>query len=70
MDNDERIAVVETKVDTLEKKQDEILALQKTMSDQLSRYKGFFGGIVFVGSALWFVLVFLKDLLLYKLGAK
>ena len=51
-DNDERIAVLETEVKAIKEKQDEMLALQRTISDQLVRYKGFFGGVFFVLSAV------------------
>lgn len=51
-DNDERIAVLEVEVRTIKEKQDEMLALQRSISEQLVRYKGFFGGVFFVLSAV------------------
>lgn len=56
MANDnERIAVLETKVGEMQSELSEVLKLQRSMSEQLSKYKGFFGGIMFVFSSVGFV---------------
>lgn len=71
MDNlSETVAVLESKVKAIEEKQDEILALQKTMQEQLARYKGFFGGMVFVFSAFWAFVLLGWDVVKFKLGMK
>ena len=49
----ERLAVLESKVESFQKSQDDILAEVKSINSTLGRYKGFFGGIIFVVSALW-----------------
>lgn len=49
----ERLAVLEAKVETFQKSQEDILAEVKSINSTLGRYKGFFGGIIFVVSALW-----------------
>lgn len=47
--NDERIAVLETKVEALQELIDEIKSLRETMT----KYKGFIGGIMFTISAVF-----------------
>ena len=49
----ERLAVLEAKVETFQKSQEDILVEVKAINQTLGRYKGFFGGIIFVVSALW-----------------
>ncbi len=59
MNINERLAVVEVQVEQLiedskrrEEKQDTILEELKAMREELSRYKGFLGGIAFILSCL------------------
>jgi uncharacterized protein YlxW (UPF0749 family) len=70
MDHDERIAVLETEVKEIKNKQDEMLALQRGIGEQLARYKGFLGGVAFVGSGLWIFLGFMKEFIFTKFGLK
>lgn len=49
---DERIAVLETKVTTLEAQNSSILTKLDGISAQLSRQKGFIGGMLFVISCV------------------
>lgn len=48
----ERLVVVETKVTSLESDIKDILQTVKTIDDQMTRYKGFLGGITFILSAV------------------
>jgi hypothetical protein len=48
----ERIVKLETEMLAVRATQNELLVLVRGLSDQLTKYKGFIGGIVFVGSAL------------------
>jgi hypothetical protein len=54
MDDDlrERIVKLETEMLGVRQQNAELLSLVRNLSDQLTKYKGFVGGIVFVGSAL------------------
>lgn len=59
MNINERLAIVETQVErlvedasTLDSKQDVILSELKEIREEMSRYKGFLGGIAFVLSCL------------------
>lgn len=51
-DNSERVVVLETQVATLTEDLKEILKTVKEIDDQMTRYKGFLGGITFVLSAV------------------
>jgi len=64
----ERLAIVETQIETMAEhaeqraeKQDEILELLSSIQEEITRYKGFLGGIVFVLSCM--------GAFLYKFGA-
>jgi hypothetical protein len=48
----ERIAVVETKVSSLEDNHAEMLKIMHEIRDEMTRYKGFLGGIAFLVSCL------------------
>jgi hypothetical protein len=50
---DERIAVLEIKVETLEAQNKTILEKLDAISAQFSRQKGFMGGIIFVVTCLF-----------------
>ena len=52
-DINERLAVLESKVESFQKSQDDILIEVKSINNTLGRYKGFFGGVIFVVSAVW-----------------
>lgn len=49
----ERLAVLESKVETFQESQNAILLEVKSINATLGRYKGFFGGVIFVVSAVW-----------------
>lgn len=58
---EERIAVLEEKAERHEKAMEKVLAKLEEMDDTLTRYKGFLGGVMFVGSCLWAFILFGKD---------
>lgn len=57
----ERVAVVETKVESLEDQHKELLRLLHEIKDEMTRYKGFVGGIAFLVSCLGVAAAFFKD---------
>lgn len=63
----ERIAIVETKVDSLEDNHKELLKLMHEIKDEMTRYKGFLGGIAFLVSCLVVAVSIFKDWLLKHL---
>ena len=64
-DHVERLAVVENKVETLEDNHKELLKLMHEIKDEMTRYKGFLGGIAFITSGVVVFLTLSKDWL-YK----
>jgi hypothetical protein len=52
MSENERIAIVETKVSSLEDNHAEMLKIMHEIRDEMTRYKGFLGGIAFLVSCL------------------
>lgn len=64
----ERIAVLEIKVEEVQNDNKEILATLKEMQGELTKYKGFLGGVTFVASCLVVAVSMFKDVLLKKLG--
>ena len=60
-DNFERMAVVETKVETLEDNHKELLKLMHEIKDEMTRYKGFLGGLAFIASGIGIFLTLFKD---------
>ena len=60
----ERIAIVETKVDSLEDNHKELLKLMHEIKDEMTRYKGFLGGIAFLVSCLGIAFTLFKDWIL------
>lgn len=57
----ERIAVLEAEVQTLKENQKEILDCMHSIKDEMTRYKGFLGGIAFLMSGLTVFLTLFKD---------
>lgn len=57
----ERVAVVETKVENLEDQHKELLKLLHEIKDEMTKYKGFVGGIAFLVSCLGVAAAFFKD---------
>ena len=60
----ERIAIVETKVDSLEDNHKELLKLMHEIKDEMTRYKGFLGGIAFLVSCLGIAFTLFKEWIL------
>jgi hypothetical protein len=63
----ERIAVLETKVDDLQDNHEELLKLMHEIKDEMTRYKGFLGGIAFIASGIGIFLTLFKDWILKHL---
>ena len=63
----ERIAVLENKVDDLQDNHEELLKLMHEIKDEMTRYKGFLGGIAFIASGIGIFLTLFKDWLLKHL---
>lgn len=61
MSDNERIAVVETKLRALEANHSELLDLMHEIRDEMTRYKGFLGGIAFLISCLTVAVGLFKD---------
>ena len=60
MESAERLAVLETKLETLEETNEKILKRMEDMHADLTRFKGFAGGMLFVASAIGAFLGVLK----------
>lgn len=66
-DNIERIAVLETKVNSLQDNHEEMLKIMHDIKDEMTRYKGFLGGIAFIASGIGIFLTLFKDWLIKHL---
>ena len=66
-DHVERIAILETKVVALQDNHEEMLKLMHEIKDEMTRYKGFLGGIAFIASGIGIFLTLFKDWLLKHL---
>lgn len=73
-DLSERTAVIEEKLDVLHAKHDMLQAKHDAVSQKLddlhaslTKYKGFIGGVVFVITALWYVLSTFKEWVIAQL---
>jgi len=60
-DQFERLAVIETKVEDLEQNHKELLKLMHEVKDEMTRYKGFLGGVAFIASGIGIFLTLFKD---------
>jgi len=60
-DQYERLAVIETKVEDLEQNHKELLKLMHEVKDEMTRYKGFLGGVAFIASGIGIFLTLFKD---------
>lgn len=60
-DHYERLAVIETKVEDLEQNHKELLKLMHEVKDEMTRYKGFLGGVAFIASGVGIFLTLFKD---------
>lgn len=63
-DMNERIAVLEAEVRGLKEDQQEILTCMHSIKDEMTRYKGFLGGIAFLASGVGIFLTLFKDWIL------
>lgn len=66
----ERIAVLETKMAEVHANQTAMLAKQDEILTELARYRGAFGTVLLILSAVGTALLFFKDAILAKLGMK
>jgi hypothetical protein len=66
-DMNERIAVLEAEVRGLKEDQNEILVCMHSIKDEMTRYKGFLGGVAFIASGIGIFLTLFKDWLLKHL---
>lgn len=57
----ERIAVLEAEVKELKADQQEILKVMHEVKDEMTRYKGFLGGVAFIASGVGIFLTLFKD---------
>jgi hypothetical protein len=57
----ERIAVLEAKVETLETTNKEILQCMHDIKDEMTRYKGFLGGVAFLISGIGIFATLFKE---------
>ena len=60
-DHYERLAIIETKVEDLEENHKEFLKLMHEVKDEMTRYKGFLGGVAFIASGIGIFLTLFKD---------
>jgi hypothetical protein len=60
-DMNERLAIIETKVEDLEANHKELLKLMHEIKDEMTRYKGFLGGVAFIASGIGIFLTLFKD---------
>lgn len=60
-DHVERIAVLEAEVRGLKEDQQEILACLQSIRDEMTRYKGFLGGVAFLASGVGVFFTLFKD---------
>ena len=56
----ERMAILETKLEAVEQINEKILARMEEMHSDLTRFKGFAGGVLFLASAIGAFLGFIK----------
>lgn len=66
----ERIAVLEAQMAEVRTSQGAILRKQEEILTELSRYRGAFGTVLLILSAVGTALMFFKDAILTKLGMK
>ena len=66
-DQFERIAVLEAEVKGLKEDQQEILICMHAIKDEMTRYKGFLGGVAFIASGIGIFLTLFKDWILKHL---
>lgn len=60
-DHVERIAVLEAEVKALKEDRQEMLEIMHSIKDEMTRYKGFLGGVAFIASGVGIFLTLFKD---------
>lgn len=68
-DHVERTAVLETKVASLEDNHQEMLKIMHEIKDEMTRYKGFLGGVAFLVSCLGVAMTVFKEWIFKHLGS-
>lgn len=63
----ERIAKLELAAENQEKTNEEILKKLDQITTEMTRYKGFLGGIAFFASSLWVAITLFKEYILQHL---
>ena len=63
----ERLAIVENNLEDLENNHKELVKLMHEIKDEMTRYKGFLGGVAFIASGIGIFLTLFKDWLLKHL---
>jgi hypothetical protein len=63
----ERLIIIETKVEDLETNHKELLKIMHEIKDEMTRYKGFLGGVAFIASGIGIFLTLFKDWILKHL---
>jgi len=63
----ERLAIIEAKVEDLEDNHKELLKLMHEIKDEMTKYKGFLGGVAFIASGIGIFLTLFKDWILKHL---
>ena len=57
----ERVAVLEAQMEGVQAKEDAILEKLDRIEKEMTRYKGFLGGVALLGSCIWAAFVLFKD---------
>lgn len=65
MDTQTKIAKLEVKVDLLQQQSEELLDRIDDIQRDLTKYRGFLGGIAFVFSGIGLIIAFGKDFLIH-----
>lgn len=64
----ERIAVLEAKVEQLNAEQEKVLAKLDEIYSEMTKYRGFLGGIAFIASGIGIFLTLFKDWIIKHLN--
>lgn len=69
MQDKERLAVLETRMDQFDQNQKRILETQEEILKRITRYQGFIGGVMFVFSCLGIAATAVWEAFKHKFGA-
>lgn len=64
----ERIAVLEAEMRSVKEDQDKILARLDEIHSEMTKYKGFLGGIAFIASGIGIFLTLFKEWIIKHMG--